>query len=243
MRKHLTSTRTVALACATAALLTGTVSASTAADGSGTAADRADRAANPAATATAAPVTPVASVSNTQGTSRKGPAASVKGKGRIHFTLRPKDTIRFEVDAVAVPYGKPLPGLPTGMPTDGEGTLRYSHYNPDTGETGWAVADIDCVSTGGKTATVTAIIRETNVERVGKRVGISFQQGERGAPARLGFSWGVVNVDGGTDADGQVGGTGTCQAPAPFSRVTEGGYRIRHAEIPPIPTTATTARP
>ncbi|MEU5160186.1 hypothetical protein AB0G74_11335 [Streptomyces sp. NPDC020875] len=238
MRKHLTSTRTVALACATAALLTGTVSASTAADGSDT---PAAHAAKPAATATATGVAAeVAAASQARGTSRKGPTASVKGKGRIHFTLRPKDTIRFEVDAVSVPYSQPLPGLPTGMPTDGEGTLRYSHYNPDTGETGWAVADIDCVSTGGKTATVTAIIRRTNAERVGKRVGISFQQGEHGAPARLGFSWGVVNLDGGTDADGQLGGTGTCQAPAPFSRVTEGGYRIRHAEIPPIPTAAPT---
>ncbi|MFE0421857.1 hypothetical protein [Streptomyces sp. NPDC058953] len=233
MRKHLTPTRTGAVAATAAALIAGTVSASTASTASGAPEHRATTTATTAAAAAAHETTGKG----------KGPTASVQGKGRIHFTLRPRDTIRFEVDAKAKPYSRPLPGLPTGMPTDAEGTIRYSHYLPETGKTGWAVADIDCLSTGGKTATVTAIIRETNVERVGKRIGISVQQGERGAPSRLGFSWGVVNVDGGTDRHGEVGGTGTCQAPAPFAPVTEGGYRVRHTEVPPIPAPAPAPTP
>ncbi|MFI2209370.1 hypothetical protein [Streptomyces sp. NPDC020141] len=220
MLSNLTTTgRTLAVVGTAAALIAGTVSASTAAGGPGSGA------AAPAASAHDVP--------------RKAPVAQVRGSARIHFTLRPKDTIRFEVDAKAAPYSNPLPGLPTGMPTDARGTLRYSHYIPESGKTGWAVAEVDCLSTGGKTATVTAVIRKTNVERVGKRVGVSFQQGEDGAPSRLGFSWGVVNVDGGTDGHGEVGGTGTCQAPAPFAPATEGGYRVQHAEVPPLPRTGT----
>ncbi|QDY78040.1 hypothetical protein [Streptomyces qinzhouensis] len=220
MRRRLTAPRTVALAGATAALLAGTVSASTAANESRPGERDGHR---PAAAAPA-------------GEDRGAATARVKGSARIHFTLRPQDTIRFTIDATAVPYSKPLPGVPTGLPTDARGTLRFSHYIPETGRTGWAVADVDCLSTGGKTATVTAIVRKTNVERVGKRVGISFQQGENGAPSRAGFSWGIVNADGGTDGAGAAGGTGTCQAPAPFAPAIDGGYRVTHTEVPPIPT-------
>ncbi|MGX2997572.1 hypothetical protein JNUCC64_25480 [Streptomyces sp. JNUCC 64] len=214
MRQHTTTRRTVALVGATAALVAGTVSASTAADDS--------RPRTTAAAGTAA-----------------APVASVEGSARIHFTLRPDDTIRFQVKAKGAPYSEPRPGVPTGLPTDARGTIRYSHRIAGTEKVGWAVAEVDCLSTGGKTATVTAVIRKTNVERIGKRIGISFQQGEGGAPSRLGFSWGVVNVDGGTDGAGEPGGTGTCQAPAPFAPATEGGYRVRHAEVAPLPTAGT----
>ncbi|MEW1549659.1 hypothetical protein [Streptomyces tsukubensis] len=218
-----TAPRAAALAAGTAAVLAGTGSASTAA-GDSHPGERSGK--RPAATAAAV-----------AGQDHGSATARVKGSARIHFTLRPRDTIRFSVDATAVPYSKPFPGAPTGLPTDARGTLRFSHFLPETGRTGWAVADVDCLSTGGKTATITAVVRKTNVGRVGKRVGISFQQGEHGAPSRAGFSWGIVNVDGGTDSGGHAGGTGTCQAPAPFAPAVEGGYRVTHAEVPPLPTT------
>ncbi|MGW1279689.1 hypothetical protein ACWD4V_22430 [Streptomyces tsukubensis] len=223
MRRHLTAPRATALVAGTAALLAGTVSASTAA-GDSRPGERSEQ--RPAATAGAV-----------AGQDRGAATARVKGSARIHFTLRPQDTIRFTIDATSAPYSTPRPGLRTGLPTDARGTLRYSHYIPELGKTGWAVAEVDCLSTGGKTATITAVIKKTNVERVGKRVGISFQQGENGAPSRAGFSWGIANADGGTDSDGELGGTGTCQAPAPFAPAVEGGYRVTHAEVPPIPTT------
>ncbi|MGV9315619.1 hypothetical protein ACWDR0_26050 [Streptomyces sp. NPDC003691] len=230
MRRHLTAPRAVALAAATTALLAGTISASTAAGESRSGGQDGKR---PSATA---PTGPTGTATTATAGQKHGSATPrVKGSARIHFTLRPQDTIRFSVDATGVPYSNPIPGIPTGLPTDARGTLRYSHYIPELGKTGWAIADVDCLSTGGKTATVTAVIRKTNVERVGKRVGISFQQGEHGAPSRAGFSWGIANVDGGTDSKGRLGGVGTCVAPAPFAPATEGGYRVTHAEVPPIP--------
>lgn len=28
----------------------------------------------------------------------------------------------------------------------------------------------------------------------------------------------------------------SCMAPAPFASVTKGGFKVRHAELPPLPT-------
>lgn len=49
---------------------------------------------------------------------------------------------------------------------------------------------MDCLVTSGRTATLTAIVTKSNVEDVGARLGISVQQGGKGEPDRLGFSWG-----------------------------------------------------
>ncbi|MGW5674718.1 hypothetical protein ACWEV4_06480 [Streptomyces sp. NPDC003860] len=156
--------------------------------------------------------------------------ASVRGSAQIYFSYSANDTIRFSVDAKATPFTDPVPGAPKGLPTDADGTLKFSHYDPDTDRTGWAIADVDCLVTGGKTATLSAVVRKSNTGEDGKRIGISIQQGEHGRPDRLGFSWGVVNVDGRPD-----GGVGTCLAPAPFAPVLKGGYEVAHTELPPLP--------
>ncbi|WP_231634119.1 hypothetical protein, partial [Streptomyces clavuligerus] len=221
MRTSITATfRTIALVGAVTTLLTGTTVASMAADETGR---------RPAVPAPEAHHQEKQSGRQTgkEPWKSSGVLAGVRGKAQIFFNYSPEDTIRFGVDAQAAPFTRPIPQAGTGLPTDARGTLTISHYVKATGGTMTAIADVDCLVTGGRTATLTAIVRASGAEPKGKRLGISIQQGENGRPDRLGFGWGVANVDGRED-----GGTGTCMAPAPFAPVVSGGYRVTHAELP-----------
>ncbi|MBT2478074.1 hypothetical protein [Streptomyces sp. ISL-94] len=163
--------------------------------------------------------------------------ASVHGGGTIYFPYSPKDDIRFTVDAESAPWSRPhpAPGLEKGLPTDARGRVTIYHYVPENNSTGVAEAEVDCLVTGGKTATLTAVVKTSNVGWEGKRIGISVQDGQRGEPDRLGFSWGVVNVD--VKPDGTVAEppVGTCMAPAPFTEVTKGGFKVTPATLAPLP--------
>ncbi|WP_405978818.1 hypothetical protein [Streptomyces sp. NBC_00158] len=164
--------------------------------------------------------------------------ASVHGGGAIFFPYSPKDDIRFTVDAESAPWTKPYPntpGLEKGLPTDARGRVTISHHFKESGFTGTAEAEIDCLVTGGRTATLTAVVKTSNVGWEGKRIGISVQDGEHGAPDRVGFSWAVANVD--VNADGSVvePRVGTCMAPAPFTEVVKGGYKVTPAPLAPQP--------
>ncbi|MER5349978.1 hypothetical protein ABT093_06560 [Kitasatospora sp. NPDC002551] len=188
-----------------------------------------------AATAAAgpAPTTPPASAD-------KQPAktASVHGSAGIFYIESPDHDIRFTVHAEQKPFTRPLPpNAPRGLSTDAWGTLEFSHTSPD-GTTGWARAEVDCLVTSGRTATLTAVVTKSNVEEIGTRLGVSVQQGEKGEPDRLGFSWGVVNVDPqNVDQNGELvmPRTGTCMAPAPFTTVIKGGFKVVHADIRKTP--------
>ncbi|MEU9717544.1 hypothetical protein [Streptomyces sp. NPDC047976] len=164
--------------------------------------------------------------------------ASVHGGGAIFFPYSPKDDIRFTVDAESVPWTKPypnIPGLEKGLPTDARGRVTISHLFKETGFTGTAEAEVDCLVTGGKTATLTAIVKSSNMGWDGKRIGISIQDGQRGEPDRVGFSWGVANVDVKPDGTVTQGSVGTCMAPAPFTEVTKNGFKVTPAPLAPIP--------
>ncbi|MGW8885063.1 hypothetical protein [Streptomyces sp. NPDC055749] len=181
--------------------------------------------------APAAPATAASAAKPTQ-------TASVHGKARISYIESINDDIRFTIDAEQVPFSRPLlPIAPRGMATDARGTLKILH-TPRSGAAGWAEARVDCLVTSGRTATLTAIVTKSNVEEVGARLGISVQQGGKGEPGRLGFSWGVVNVDpehvdeNGVPIRPQAG---TCMAPAPFTTVIKGGFKVVHAEITKAP--------
>lgn len=178
---------------------------------------------------------------------KPGKAASVHGKGRIAYIESLDHDIRFSIDAEQKPFTRPLPGAaPDGLATDAEGVLRFSHTTPD-GFRGWAEAKVDCLVTSGRTATLTAVVNKSNVEETGTRLGISVQQGTDGEPDRLGFSWGVVNIDpANLDEEGRPNRlqAGSCMAPAPFTIVTRGGFDVVHAEIrkTPEPTTGAVHR-
>ncbi|MFB7404516.1 hypothetical protein ACFCZR_30470 [Streptomyces rubiginosohelvolus] len=160
--------------------------------------------------------------------------ASVHGSARIHYVFSPDDDIRFTIDAEAAPYSRPLPGLPQGLPTDARGTVSFRHVAA-TGQVATAKARVDCLVTGGGTATLTAVVTRSDVGPVGERLGFSVSEGRAGEPDRLGFSWGVANVDPEkADEQGNVTApkVGTCMAPAPFAPATRGGFRVRHAGLP-----------
>ncbi|MFD4028585.1 hypothetical protein ACFWRV_34480 [Streptomyces sp. NPDC058576] len=165
--------------------------------------------------------------------------ASVHGSARIHYVFSPDDDIRFTIDAEAAPYSRPLPGLPQGLPTDARGTVTFRHVVAATGQIATAKARVDCLVTGGGTATLTAVVTRSDVGPAGERLGFSVSEGRAGEPDRLGFSWGVANVDPEkTDEQGNVTApkVGTCMAPAPFAPATRGGFTVRHAELSPQPT-------
>lgn len=166
--------------------------------------------------------------------------AAVHGGGAVFYAYSANDDIRFTVDAVAVPWSKPFPGPQgkNGMPNDARGKVTVYHHSPEHGVTGTSEAEVDCLITGGRTATVTAVVTKSNTGTVGRRIGISVQDGERGAPDRVGFSWGVANIDPpNQDPEGNVAQptVGTCMAPAPFTEVIKGGFKVTPAPLPPLP--------
>jgi hypothetical protein len=162
------------------------------------------------------------------------PVASVRGAGKLWYIESADHDIRFSVEALGVPFSRPVPGIPAGMATDARGTVRFSHKAPGVEKVMRAVADVDCLVTSGRTATLTAIIRESGAHEKGQRIGISVQQGGPGEQDRLGFSWGQANVD--TEARDEKGEVmiskvGTCMAPAPFTKVVKGGFEVVHADV------------
>ncbi|WP_405392904.1 hypothetical protein OG596_36970 [Streptomyces sp. NBC_01102] len=99
------------------------------------------------------------------------------------------DDIRFIVDAEQMPFARPVFPDARGAAHRCPGNAEVIPH-PRGGATGWAAARVDRLVVGGRTATLTAIVTKPNVEEAGARLGISVQQGGKGEPDRLGFSWG-----------------------------------------------------
>ncbi|MFG2294840.1 hypothetical protein [Streptomyces sp. NPDC048603] len=201
-------------------------------------------AAAPAPAAAPSPAPAAASAPAAAPTPSAAPrTASVQGAGRISYPYSPDHEIRFSVDAEGVPWSKPFPvkGLEKGLPTDARGLVTVYHRVPasesPTGKefVGRAVAEVDCLVTGGRTATLTAVVKKSNTGNEKQRIGISIEEGRGGEPDRLGFSWGVGNLDVGKDGKPGPAVTGTCMAPAAFARVVEGGFKVAAAPLAPEP--------
>ncbi|MFD0275037.1 hypothetical protein ACFVHB_14215 [Kitasatospora sp. NPDC127111] len=231
MSVAVTTTRTKALgALAAAAALMATAggcagssaSAATSAPGSAPASSNAKATATAVATAVA-----------------HAPKAAVSGSARIAYVYSPDDDIRFTFDVEAAPFSRPLPGAPQGLPTDARGTVRISHHVTAQDRTVTSEAAVDCLVTGDRAASFTAVVTRADPEvadTVGRRRGFSvYDGGSPEHPDRVGFSWGVANMD--TDGNGQPveGRVGTCMAPAPFAPVSSGDLTVHAAELPPIP--------
>ncbi|WP_404956937.1 hypothetical protein [Streptomyces sp. 147326] len=163
--------------------------------------------------------------------------ASVHGLGTVFYPYAPEDDIRFTVDATSAPWSRPLQakGGEKGLPTDAVGKVTVYHHVKATGFTAVSEAEVDCVVTGGRAATVTAVVKTSNVGWEGLRIGLSVQDGTRGEPDRVGFSWGIANFDPKPDGSFTEPPAGTCMAPAPFTEVTKGGYKVTPAPLAPKP--------
>lgn len=136
------------------------------------------------ATATAAAST-VSSSSDTSDTVAGGANAArhgqVSGRARVFYRYSPHDDIRFSVDAKAAPFSRPINGLPHGMPTDARGTVTISHWSPGKKQGRRAEASVDCLVTGGDSATLSAVVTKSeDPEEIGERLGFSVKNGGPG---------------------------------------------------------------
>ncbi|MGK5529910.1 hypothetical protein, partial [Streptomyces sp. URMC 129] len=152
-------------------------------------------------------------------------AVAEAGSFRLPFELD-EDVRAFSFDVHAAPYSRPVPGFPEGLPTDAFGTVETFHYYADGNTAETTRGDVDCLITGPRTATLTAVIAEGPEEWIGKRLGFSVYDGPGGRD-RVGLSWVVGNL---LD-DGRQAEVGTCMAPAPFAPVVRGGFVVKHAEL------------
>ncbi|MFE7510867.1 Repetin [Streptomyces sp. NPDC057540] len=128
-------------------------------------------------------------------------AAALTGTAKLY---RPAgDDITFSFDAHLAAKDNTDPQAATG-------TFRFSHYKDGKG--GYAVAKVDCLTTGGKVAVVTGEVIETDVDAFrNKRVGVSVH--DDGKRDRLGYSWV------GKETDLEVP---PCLSAAPFEKVLPG---------------------
>ncbi|WP_017242204.1 hypothetical protein [Streptomyces sp. SS] len=128
-------------------------------------------------------------------------AAALTGTAKLY---RPAgDDITFSFDAHLAAKDNKDPQAATG-------TFRFSHYKDGKG--GYAVAKVDCLTTGGKVAVVTGKVIETDVDAFrNKRVGVSVH--DDGKRDRLGYSWV------GRDTNLEVP---PCLSSAPFEKVLPG---------------------
>ncbi|WP_158587869.1 hypothetical protein [Actinomadura logoneensis] len=156
------------------------------------------------------------------------PAASgvqtshLKGWARMDFPV-PDNDIQVTVDAHAT-----FDAHGSSTPTRSWGTFRIYHRAkmPDgSWFTNWGVLAVDCLTTGGPTATVTGTLTKVapggpweGMLRNHDRMGISFYvAGKHGGPGRIGLSGGPG------PGDGQLR---KCMAPAADARILKGGYTL-----------------
>lgn len=145
----------------------------------------------------------------------------MKGSARVAYLASPDDEVRFVVDADAT-FADPH----SPFPTEVSGRVRVSHYvaagQPEP-FTVWAEVAVDCMMTGGPTATVTGIVVDASPETrdwLGLRLGFSIYDG--GSSDRIGFS-------GPTQRGEPL--LQKCMAPAATFTVWQGGYTVRD-ELP-----------
>ncbi|MFF0523417.1 hypothetical protein ACFYTC_32335 [Actinomadura nitritigenes] len=149
-------------------------------------------------------------------------ATHLKGWARMYFPA-PDNDIQVTVDAHATfdPNG-------AWRPTRSWGTFRISHRFklPDgTWFTNWGDLKVDCLTTGGPTATVTGTLNRVtpggpweDMLKEHTRMGISFYVAGRNAgPSRIGLS--------GAPLPGE-GELSRCMAPAADAPLIKGGYTL-----------------
>ncbi|GAA2991421.1 hypothetical protein [Streptosporangium longisporum] len=177
-----------------------------------------------AATATTATVTVTADAATGRPAAERPATGVVRGSGRIAYP-DPDDDVRFTVDAT-VTY---RPGEVDPFAGDARGTARVFHHfaNAPTPTTVWADVSVDCVVTGGRSATVTGFVTAASANSadwIGRRVGFSVTDNGAGRFDRIG--WSGPRLAGDPELR-------RCAAPAPFFRVRTGGYTVK--DVSPFP--------
>ncbi|MEV1249677.1 hypothetical protein ACIBO2_37790 [Nonomuraea sp. NPDC050022] len=176
------------------------------------------------ATATPQVGVAVAAVTSSEAVSAaSATTASIKGWARMYFPA-PGNDVQVTVDA----HGEFTAESPV-FPTRAWGTFRIYHAVKEPGkppQANWGEVEVDCLTTGGPTATVTGtLVRATpggpweDLVRRKVRMGVSFYVAGKGAgPSRIGLS--------GATLPEQPPLT-KCMAPAPNAPVIRGGYVLK----------------
>lgn len=114
-----------------------------------------------AITTTAAAVT---GATTAFGSPRDRPAqASVTGSAVFRLPyLQDADIRSLTFDSYAVPFSRPIPGVPGGLPTDARGTVKISHYSAQRDITYTAEGAVDCLVTAPGSASLTAVITKVS---------------------------------------------------------------------------------
>ncbi|MGW0906669.1 Repetin [Streptomyces sp. NPDC002853] len=133
-------------------------------------------------------------------------AAALTGSAKLY--RKTTEDVTFTFDAH-------LAERDTMRPDKATGTFEFVHLDKPGGEGGWAKGRIDCLITGGKVATATGIITDTNLKEIkGGRVGFTVH--DQGKHDRVGYSWAAV---GGPDGTKKLT---KCTSAAPFEKVRKG---------------------
>ncbi|MFI9048900.1 hypothetical protein [Streptomyces sp. NPDC053427] len=141
--------------------------------------------------------------------STAGAAAGPSLTGSAKLYRSAGDIIHFAFDAH---FGR------DESPLDARGTFRFSHVFPD-GTGAFAEGRIDCLLTGGRTATASGIVTATDKPGLkGKRVGFSVR--DDGRHDRLGYSWAATGDPSVTED------LPKCVASAPFEILESGDFTV-----------------
>ncbi|MGW7088100.1 Repetin [Streptomyces sp. NPDC054871] len=133
-------------------------------------------------------------------------AAALTGSAKLY--RKTTEDVTFTFDAH-------LARRDTMRPDKATGTFRFVHLDKPGGEGGWAKGRIDCLMTGGKVATATGVITDTNLKEIkGGRVGFTVHDQRR--HDRVGYSWAAVGRPDGTKK------LPKCTSAAPFEKVKQG---------------------
>ncbi|MFF1699116.1 Repetin [Streptomyces sp. NPDC058257] len=137
-------------------------------------------------------------------------------------------------DNATITFDAHLDAADKNDPGKAHGTVKLSHYienaeNPKFG--GSAEARVDCLLTGGKVATVSAVITKADgglKGAVGKRVGMTVH--DRGEQDRFGYSWAMVGIPNDLPDD-----MPKCVSAAPFERTKPGSGDLHVRPMDPRP--------
>ncbi|MEU4998822.1 Repetin [Streptomyces sp. NPDC021622] len=145
-------------------------------------------------------------------------AAALTGSAKMYRKTTEDVTFTFDAHLAA---------RDNGDPSKATGTFRFVHLDKPGGKGGWAKGRIDCLMTGGKVATATGIITDSNLKDIkGGRVGFTVH--DQGKKDRVGYSWAAVGRPDGTKK------LPKCTSSAPHEKVRQGtgDFRVVPWKVP-----------
>ncbi|MFE6161063.1 Repetin [Streptomyces sp. NPDC056486] len=138
-------------------------------------------------------------------------AAALTGTAKLDRP--PGDNATITIDAHLDAADKNDPGK-------AHGTIKLSHYMEKPKFGGSAEARVDCLLTGGKVATVSAVVTKADgglKGAVGKRLGLTVHDQGKGKQDRFGYSWAMVGIPNDLPDD-----MPKCVSAAPFDKTKPG---------------------